>query len=116
MQNQDYKSCIEACLKCASLCNYCASSCLQEDDVKMMVPRIELDMECAVLCYAAVQIMNIHGESVKQLCKLCAEICTLCAEECAQHDYKHCKECAAACLHCAEECRAITLMGFTENV
>jgi|SRR6478672_9104996 len=92
-----YKSCITACLKCASLCNHCASSCLQEEDVKMMARCIQLDMECAALCYAAAQVMSIGGTKAKDLCRLCAEACKACAEECGKHDDEHCKECADEC-------------------
>ncbi|MFZ3203591.1 MAG: four-helix bundle copper-binding protein, partial [Pseudomonas sp.] len=31
-----YASCIQACGACAIACEVCASSCLREDDVKMM--------------------------------------------------------------------------------
>ncbi|MEO6327812.1 MAG: four-helix bundle copper-binding protein [Ginsengibacter sp.] len=37
---------------CAAICNHCASSCTQEQDVKMMAGCIQLDMECAAICYA----------------------------------------------------------------
>ena len=53
-----YQSCIEACLKCAAVCNHCASSCKQEADIKMMAKCIQLDMECAAICYASVQLMS----------------------------------------------------------
>ncbi|RZK68416.1 MAG: four-helix bundle copper-binding protein, partial [Pedobacter sp.] len=42
---QEYQTCIEACLRCAAICNHCASSCTQEDDVKMMARCIQTDME-----------------------------------------------------------------------
>ncbi len=48
-----YKVCIDACLNCAALCNHCANSCLQEENVAMMAKCIQLDMECAAMCYAA---------------------------------------------------------------
>ncbi|RYZ61372.1 MAG: four-helix bundle copper-binding protein, partial [Chitinophagaceae bacterium] len=50
---QQFQSCIDACLRCASACQHCASSCTQEEDVKMMARCIQLDMECAAICYAA---------------------------------------------------------------
>ncbi len=105
MNYHDYQKCIEACLKCAAVCNHCASACLQEDDVKMMARCVQLDMECAVICYAAAQLMSLGSDKAGELCKLCADICDACAIECGKHETKHCQECAAACKACADECR-----------
>jgi hypothetical protein len=104
----EYQSCIDACLKCASACNYCASACLQEDDVKPMTRCIQLDMECAVLCYAAAQVMSLKGQKAEDLCRLCADICDACGTECAKHEMEHCQQCAQACHQCAEECRQMS--------
>ncbi len=101
-----YKICIEACLKCAAICNHCASSCTQEEDVKMMAGCIQLDMECAAICYAAAQLMSLGSSKANELCKLCADICEACGNECAKHTHSsHCQECADACKQCAKECR-----------
>lgn len=100
-----YKTCIEACLKCAAICNHCASSCTGEEDVKMMAKCIQLDMECAVLCYASAQLMSLGSDKAKEVCQLCADICEACANECSKHQTEHCQECARACKQCAEDCR-----------
>jgi hypothetical protein len=76
-----------------------------EDDVKMMAKCIQLDMECAAICYATAQVMSMGGMQAKQLCKICADICEACATECSNHHTEHCSECATACKNCAEECR-----------
>ncbi|WP_018613349.1 four-helix bundle copper-binding protein [Segetibacter koreensis] len=102
-----YKSCIEACLKCAAICNHCASSCTQEENIKMMAGCIQLDMECAAICYAAAQVMSMGGRKSKELCLICADICDTCAAECSQHNTEHCQECAEACRECADACRSI---------
>lgn len=100
-----YQSCIEACLKCASVCNFCASSCTKESDVQHMAECIRLDMECAVMCYTAAQLMSIGSIRVREVCKICADVCDACANECAKHDNDHCRMCAEACRQCAQECR-----------
>ena len=105
-----YKTCIEACLRCAALCNHCASSSLQEADAKMMSRCIQLDMECAALCYAAAQVMSMGGENAEEICRICGDACIACAEECSKHTQsKHCQECAEACRRCAEECRKMVV-------
>jgi hypothetical protein len=100
-----YKDCIDACLKCAALCNHCAASCTLEKDVQMMSLCIKFDMECAAICYVAAQLMSLGSEKADEMCRLCAEICETCGAECANHDNGHCRECAEACKKCAAECR-----------
>ena len=108
MGYHEYQACIEACLKCAALCNHCASSCLQEEDVDMMKKCIQLDMECAAICYTAAQLMSLGSSKAEAICHLCADICNACGEECAQHTgMEHCQECAKACRACAEQCMAM---------
>ena len=105
MGYHENKICIDACLKCAAICDHCASSSLNEVDAKMMATCIQLDMECAALCYAAVQLMSLGSDKAAALCKICAALCEACAAECSKHENVHCKECAAACSACAAECR-----------
>lgn len=102
-----YKNCIDTCLKCVAICNHRASACLQEEDVKMMARCIQLDMECAAICYASAQLMSLGSEKAKDICRLCADICEACATECSRHETEHCKECAEACKQCADECMAM---------
>jgi hypothetical protein len=103
--NIKYENCIDACNICAESCEFCATSCLREQDVKMLERCIQLDRECASICYTALQIMSMDGEHAKQVCRLCAEICNACAQECEKHtQMDHCQQCAQACRKCAEEC------------
>lgn len=105
MGYHEWKSCIDACLECAAICNYCASSCTKEEDVKMMAACIELDMQCASVCYATAQLMSLGSSQAKELCRICADSCDACGTECGKHNTGHCEECAEACFRCAEECR-----------
>lgn len=105
MSNQQYASCIEACNACADVCDFCAASCLQEQDVKMMARCIALDMDCAQICRLAAGYMARGSEFAKAVCKLCADVCEACSGECRKHQMSHCQQCAAACQRCADECR-----------
>jgi len=71
----------------------------------MMAKCIQLDMECAAICYAAAQLMSLGSGRAKEICFICAQACDDCAAECGKHENEHCKECAEACKNCAEECR-----------
>lgn len=100
-----HQSCIDACLRCAAICNHCASSGTKEEDVGMMADCIQLDMECAAICYTAAQLMSLNSSKAKDVCSICADICEACGMECAKHQNEHCQECAKACRQCADECR-----------
>lgn len=106
MANQQYQKCIDACIECATVCNHCAVSCLEEKDVQYLTKCIRLDLECAVICRTSAEIMSVGSVYTKEICKICAAICNACADECEKHAAKgmeHCKECAEACRACAKE-------------
>src|SRR5258707_81727 len=100
------KKLIQALDDCAAACNYCTTACLGEEDVKMMVACIRLDIDCAAICNlnsAFIARGSVHG---KHLLKECAELCNLCAAECEKHTkMQHCVDCAKACRACEKACR-----------
>ena len=102
-----YKVCIEACLRCAAICNHCASACAQHKDATVHAQSIQLSMECAAICYATAELMSLGSSHIKEMSKLCATICDACADECAKHDDEHCRETAECCRKCADECEVI---------
>jgi len=99
-----YRSCIEACNACADACDYCAAACLREDDVKMMVACIALDVDCSAICRMAASYMLRDSRFAVGLCALCAQVCEACAAECARHPEEHCQDCAKACGRGAQAC------------
>jgi len=105
MENQQL---IAVLYKCSLANNFCAASCLEEDNVKMMKDCIRLDMDCAQICSLTAALLARESEHGEHLLKECAEICGLCATECEKHasEMEHCKECAAACRRCEEVCMA----------
>ena len=105
--NSAYQYCIDTCVQCATACDYCASSCLQEEDVTMMARCIQLDMECSSICKTSALLMHLQSNHANAACQLCADICTACAEECEKHDSDHCRACAAICRECAAECMSM---------
>lgn len=104
MSYREYRNCIDACMECVDVCNHCASECLKEPNAAHMSRCVQLDLECAAICYAAAQLMSLGSQYARQLCGLCAMICRECADECKMHNNAHCRECAEICMECAEEC------------
>ena len=97
---------IHALGNCINHCNYCSDACLDEDNVKMMVPCIRLDRVCAEACAALVQILAVKDSDSRDLVAYCQKVCRQCAEECEKHEAQHCKDCAKACRECEEACKA----------
>ena len=95
------------------------TSCLQEEDVKMMARCIALDIDCAQVCTLAAAAMARESEHAKAVCILCATICEACGAECAHHathgmawhGMAHCQVCAEACTACVSECRQMASMA-----
>jgi hypothetical protein len=109
-KDERYHDCIEACVVCLVACEMCADACLDEKDVKMMVPCIRLDRDCADACDAALRAMSRGGTLAAELCRACAAACDACAAECEKHAKMadHCRVCAEACRRCATECRKMS--------
>lgn len=105
--------CIEAAAACARICRACADACLAEEAVADMRQCIRLDLDCAVLCDAVVQIASRrtgYDEAVLRLTvEACSQACRDCGMECARHAdaHAHCAICRDACLACAKACDAL---------
>ncbi len=107
MSHQHNPELLAALHKCADACNHCATACLDEQDVKMMVKCIKLDLDCAQICSLTAALIARGSEHGKHLLKECAEVCNACADECEKHasmGMEHCKKCAEACRACAIAC------------
>ena len=104
---EQYHDCIEACAACLAACEMCSDACLEEQNIRMMVPCIRLDRDCADACDAAIRAMSRGGPLAALLCAACADACDACAAECEKHSKMadHCRLCAEACRKCADACR-----------
>ena len=109
MAHDDYRTCIEECVRCAQECEHCATACLGEDDPKMLVACIRLDVDCAAICWSAAGFMSRGSDFAAELCRVCADVCDACGAECEKHQHmEHCARCADACRRCADECRKMS--------
>ncbi|RLJ77639.1 uncharacterized protein DUF326 [Pedobacter alluvionis] len=106
METRNNHALIQALLDCALACEHCASSCLKEEDINMMIDCIKLDRDCADICTQAARLLQRDSVIAHQYLLLCEEICRLCAAECSKHDHEHCRQCAVACEECADACHA----------
>lgn len=105
--NPKYAEFIEACNHCANVGEYCASLCLREENVKIMLKCIELCFYCADVCRFASKYMSCDSSYAKQICQTCAKVYEACVKECERHDIDHCKQCSQLCYECAKVCRNV---------
>ena len=107
MAHEKNQELLDALNNCAAECNHCATTCLEEQNVKMLARCIKLDIDCADICQLMSSYVARGSEHANHLSKECAEICEACAEECEKHaknGMEHCRKCAEACRRCAEAC------------
>ena len=99
-----HEALIQTMLDCAKACEMCDAACLDEADVTPMAHCIELDRDCAEICFLAAKLLLRDSEISHKFLVICEEACRECAEECGMHDHDHCKRCAEACRRCEQAC------------
>jgi hypothetical protein len=102
----DYRSLLDTLARCVAACENCADACLDEEHMKMMVPCIRLDRDCADICRLTAAFIARNSPHAPHVISACIELCQKCHDECAQHQHDHCQQCAQACQECLDACRA----------
>ncbi|MCO4754085.1 MAG: four-helix bundle copper-binding protein [Bacteriovoracaceae bacterium] len=101
---------ISKAVLCSTTCFTCADACLSEDNLEKLRTCIRLNLDCATICEATVQILarpaSINTSFAKKQIEACMEVCIACAEECEKHSdiHQHCKICAQTCRDCVKAC------------
>ncbi|HAH48364.1 four-helix bundle copper-binding protein [Gimesia sp.] len=98
------QSCIDACLKCATDCEFCLDAMINKESHNDCP---HCCRECVDICLYTAQALARNSKYSSQISQLCAEICTWCAEQCEAHEHYHCQACAASCRKCAAECKEV---------
>ena len=102
----DNRAVLDALSRCIAACELCADACLDEADIKIMVPCIRLDRDCADICRLTAALIARGSDHAMHVLKECIEVCQKCHDECAKHDDAHCKQCAEACKTCVAACKS----------
>ncbi len=76
LQNTKWQSCIDACMRCAEACEFCATSDLKEQDVKMMASCAQMNRQCAAVSWTSAALMSMDSQFAKQFCNLTSVNCT----------------------------------------
>ena len=109
----EYQNLLAALARCVAHCEYCSDACLYEEDVKMMVPCIRLDLDCADICGVTGRVLTRQTatprEVVRAQLQACLAACRACGDECQKHagHHQHCAVCAEACHRCEAACQAL---------
>jgi hypothetical protein len=105
--------CIDECYDCAQACASCADASLAEDDIKMLVRCVRLNLDCTDMCAATGAIATRHLVSerpmLREILAACGLTCRRCEEECLRHanHHAHCRVCAEVCASCSRACEAV---------
>ena len=96
------QACIAACEDALRACQACAAADIREG----MNDCALINLDCADICTATLNVLARGSAHHGDFCALCAHICRTCAAQCAQHAamHQHCADCQAACERCAAEC------------
>jgi hypothetical protein len=108
MRYHKYEECIDACIKSFKACEFCADTCLHDDNVEQLQKCIKLARSCSDLSILAVKEMIRCSPFADRICAMCADACKVCAEECEQHENDHCQYCAETCRRCMDLCEVMT--------
>lgn len=100
-------STIDACIACATACDHCVKSNLEETNPSAMADCIELATGCSMICRLAADYMQQGSRLSSIFCEACAAVCDECKEACGTYQMDHSVACADACRYCAVECRAL---------
>lgn len=98
------QNCIDACLRCAQICNKCFKQCLDDSDINEKKEALALLVDCAEICYVTAVYMTRDDSFSPELTKSCADLCEKCASACEAYEDLHCKASVEACRQCAAEC------------
>ena len=101
--SDEQRECIENCFEAATVCEWCADACLDEEGDMARCIRLCRDVADHASLHA--RFMARGSEFSDQLAEDCADLCEACADECDQHDDDHCQVCADVLRECAESCR-----------
>ena len=105
VRHMDWPAVVEACRTCARICRGDADACAKEPDAGALSHCVRADLDCAVVCNAAAQVLHRRSAPdmgvLMAVLKACSAAAVACAEE---HD--HFAETRAESGLCAEACRA----------
>ncbi|MEP6595208.1 MAG: hypothetical protein ABJA71_04640 [Ginsengibacter sp.] len=71
----------------------------------MIAKCIQLDMECAAICYATPQLMSFGSEKAKEICRLWETSVMLAVMNAVNIKPSIARNVQKACKQCVEECR-----------
>jgi hypothetical protein len=100
------RSCIQACAACSQACTACADSCLSEPQLAKLIRCVRLNLDCADICTAAMNVLLRQTQPDARLLTSVLQAvviaCRVCGMECDRHaeQHDHCRVCSGAAQRC----------------
>lgn len=101
---EKFKAIIDTCYDCATICELCATSSLNEN-ASLMLNCIKASRDCAEISRLTALLLARGSDHGMHMLNECAEACDFCADQCEKFQFEWCKNCVKVCRKCATECR-----------
>ena len=109
----------EAMRACADACNACRVQCLvnaahgaESGGVLAGAPHLQILLDCAALCAAAVDLLARGSTRHRELCRLCADACRACEASCrSMPEGSTVTRCTEVLRTCAEACETVAAVA-----
>lgn len=109
MSDEMVKECIDACTKCANVCQETIDYCLKQGGDHVAESHIKLLLDCAEICRVCDDFLLRRSQQATGVCRVCAEVCDACATSCSSFKGdSQMEKCAEMCTKCAESCREMS--------
>jgi hypothetical protein len=105
--HERYSRCVDAANACANVCEWTASSALQQAEAPSLGRCIALALDCAEVCRLSATLLLRSSALAEAACLFCVEAAEACANECRRHRGIHYDRCVDRCRKCIDECWAI---------
>lgn len=107
LERQKHTELLRTLAECATECENCFDSCLENKRTEELVKQIRLCRDCAKICYTTSSFIASNSAHAKHLAKECAEICRECAKACSNKENveDELSPCAKICRECEEACK-----------
>lgn len=115
---ENLKSCLDACLKCAYQCNQCYKTCLENNRAQYAQECISSCRDCADICSFTASLIQRGSVYANELIAVCEKACKQCAEICNKSCSSEagcstkCHFCVTTCKECADACETIGKLKF----
>jgi hypothetical protein len=105
---QAMRDCVDACNACRVQCLVNVAHGAESGGALAAAQHLQVLLDCAALCTAAVDLLARGSTRHRELCRLCADVCRACEASCrGMPESSTPARCAEVFRACAEACESV---------